>query len=258
MSVLRFIQGLMWARRESIGGHSPVGGPQMDTGVISLRVAPTATTGAGDQTAMQSIPDSADAQANKGELLGVVARLQGFDGAAWDRIRALDSSVDAQAPSVGNLAAAGFGHVWWGDGTWHRHRGAAPSFMGNASASGAALVTGPGQVSAFHAPAANTQATIAVPAPGGGTLTVVTGITISCAAVAAQGPLEFVLRAGASGVGPIVWQATLGGLAGTTQTLALTGLSIVVSGNVATTLETIGAPAATNLARVSIQSFTVF
>lgn len=258
MGVLRFIQGLMWARRESIGGHSPVGGPQMDTGVISIRVAPTATTGAGAQTGMQSIPDNADAQAAKGELLGVVARLQGLnpDTGTFSRVRLDDDSGALPLRGVAScVSTVGKDFILRGDaGGWVARSQADRNSLATLSSAGAALSATPGEWSVFHAPAAATVATITRAA------TVLTrhvcrSITVSVGAVAAQGPLEFVLRDGAAGVGPILWQAVLSAPAGSADHITISGLSILGSVNTAMTLECLAAPAATNLARVSLAGY---
>lgn len=255
--MLRFIQGLMWARRESIGGHSPVGGPQMDTGVISIRVAPTATTGAGNQTGMQSIPDNADAQANKGELLGVVARLQGFSELLgdWNRLRAYPTDSDDVTPEATGavLGAASFSMGFHGGFTpqWERLRSASDPNLQTLRTQGAMLVSSPGEWTAHDAPAAATMAT-ATRAAAPGTSQVCRSITVSIATVAAQAPLEFVLRDGATGVGAIRWRLKLSALAGDCKAVTISGLNIYGTGGNAMTLESVGAPAAGNFATVSM------
>jgi hypothetical protein len=80
-------------------------------------------------------------------------------------------------------------------------------------------------------------------------------ITVSIAAVAAQGAINVVLRDGATGVGAILWQAVLIAAAGTSDRITLSGLNIAGSAGNAMTLETTAAPAATNFAVVSLSGY---
>jgi hypothetical protein len=80
-------------------------------------------------------------------------------------------------------------------------------------------------------------------------------ITVSVAAVAAQGIIRFNLRDGATGAGTVLWSCAMIVLAGDSRQVTLSGLNIFGSVNTAMTLESAAAPAATNFATVSLSGY---
>src|SRR5579864_6300261 len=111
-------------------------------------------------------------------------------------------------------------------------------------------------------PGAGVQATASLAASGGvhvasNVPTLLSWSFGDTAAVAA--PLTLVLRDGASGVGPILWQKRLGPLLAGTFTegniIIPVGQGIPGSGNTAMTLEFTAAPAATGFQTVDIQGY---
>lgn len=106
------------------------------------------------------------------------------------------------------------------------------------------------------APAANTAASTSRLAPSNEQRHVCTSITATLSAVAASGNITYVLRAGATGVGPIIWSASLIAPAGNGRDITLAGLRIAGALGAAMTLETTGAPGATNFATVAMSGVT--
>lgn len=107
-----------------------------------------------------------------------------------------------------------------------------------------------------HTPGAAAQATISKAAITGFAHTC-TSITVTLAAVGAQAAeLVFVLRDGASGAGTILWTGGMVGAAATSQNITISPLNIKGTRGTAMTLETTAAPAATNLAKVSMTGRT--
>lgn len=107
--------------------------------------------------------------------------------------------------------------------------------------------------SVYHTPAAATVATISVAANN--TLRhVATSVTVCIGAVANQAPIQFVLRDGATGAGTILWATRVGGLANTSNCVHAPGYWRG-SNNVAMTVESSSAPAATNFATVSVSGY---
>jgi hypothetical protein len=115
--------------------------------------------------------------------------------------------------------------------------------------------TGPTGTTIFSAPAAATQATVTQPAAGLGLRNVAQTITYSVAAVAAQPVLNLVLRDGASGVGTIIWQTTVGPIPIGASKEGSISVNIPGSTNTAMTLEFTAAPAAGNFETVALTSY---
>ena len=106
------------------------------------------------------------------------------------------------------------------------------------------------------APAAATQATVSRPADTNGRH-FIGSITVCVSTAAAQTPIVFNLRDGATGAGTVLWTVTLSVVAGNSwcQTANVNNIG---SNNTAMTLESAGAPAATNFASVSLNGFTTY
>jgi hypothetical protein len=187
----------------------------------------------------------------------------GYNAAAdrWARLRsvALDGNIiPASAVTTGVQAVAGAPLMALPDGTFYPQRGAAVDNLSSTAVdAGSAMVSLPGQWAITSAPAAATVATITRPAdPTGRHVCNTITATLTCAA--AQASLLVVLRDGATGVGPILWQGRMACLAGDGQTLVVSGLNIVGSLNTAMTLEFTAAPAATNFETVALTGHTAF
>ena len=110
---------------------------------------------------------------------------------------------------------------------------------------------------ASHVPAANAQATVTKAAAGVGARNVCTSLTVVLAATPTAPTavnLEVNLIDGASGGATYLWRATISlpATAGAMSGIALSGLEIVGTANVAMTLETSGAPGANIVASVSM------
>lgn len=199
-----------------------------------------------------------DAQPQSGAAYqGIAAKLQGLDAAGnWDRLRSLADNADAQAAlTLGLLAVASRPQMWNG-ATFDRMQNAAAANLAAAQQSHAALVTGAGQWAVNSQPAVATQASAsraAIP----GTRHVCKSVSVSLAAVAAQGIIYFNLRDGASGAGTILWSVAFVLAAGTSDRVTLSGLDIVGSVNTAMTLESSAAPAAGNFATAALTGITV-
>jgi hypothetical protein len=105
-----------------------------------------------------------------------------------------------------------------------------------------------------HTPAAATQAT-ASRAANASQRHVCTGIYAIISAVAAQAGIQVNLRDGASGVGTILWSQTIALPVGGIAVINISDLNIPGALNAAMTLETSGAPAATNFASVTLTGY---
>jgi len=121
----------------------------------------------------------------------------------------------------------------------------------------ATLVVQPGQWTATSSPASATQASASRVAGAGLTRHVAQCVTIGIVPVAAQAaPVVFNLRDGATGAGTVLWSVSLIGQAGVAQPPAtFCGLNIAGSAATAMTLESAGAPAATNFAYATLTGF---
>lgn len=106
-------------------------------------------------------------------------------------------------------------------------------------------------------PAAAAVATISKAAAGANYRHVATSITVCVSAVAAQAPLAFNLRDGATGAGAILWTVKLSAPLGYGQCVTVGDLAITGSLNTAMTLESAAAPAASNFATVSLTGYTI-
>lgn len=156
----------------------------------------------------------------------------------------------------GLLGVAGVPYLFDGDVLLSAQRLASAINLALQSGAGAALVRSGGDWAQQDTPAAATQATTSRAAGAAGTRHVCTSITISLAAVAAQVPLIFNLRDGATGAGTILWSVTLNAPAANGRDVVISGLSIVGSDATAMTLESAAAPAATNFAAVAMTGYS--
>lgn len=109
-----------------------------------------------------------------------------------------------------------------------------------------------------HAPAAATKPTITRAAGGANVRHTATSITVCAVGVAAQGPITFNLRDGATGAGTVLWTATVSAPIGQSVCVSPAPVNIVGSRNTAMTLEAAAAPAATNFATVSLTGYTEY
>ena len=87
-------------------------------------------------------------------------------------------------------------------------------------------------------------------AGGVGISRVLDGLYVSVAAVAAQVFLQIVVRDGAAGVGPIIFEQTIKVVTASTGDINVSGISLIGSANTAMAIEFLTAPAATNWQRI--------
>lgn len=165
--------------------------------------------------------------------------------------------IDADSTDRNALYAMARGQLFNGS-SWDRSREAsAANLSATVSSAGAQLISAPGEWSINSAPAANTQATATRAAGGAGVRHVLTSWAGDLNAVnAVAAPFEFVVRDGATGVGPILYRRRFIALAGDSKGFELSRLCIVGSANTAMTVETVGAPGAGNFATISASGFS--
>lgn len=195
MSGFGFNMAGLWARLENARARwLPIGGPATLDGMIALRVAPTATDASSEQQPFLAIEDNANG-ADPQTLLGVAARLQGFDGDLFHALRTMSPSVADQTDD-------------------------APGILVTAKKT---------ERSATDTPAAAVAATLTASGAGAGTRNITTAIcvTLACDAAAAA-PIVVTLTDSNDGV---LWSAALAAPANGTAVVSLTGLSIVGSDN---------------------------
>jgi hypothetical protein len=161
------------------------------------------------------------------------------------QVAAVSAPTDNQSTSLFALLVQAVGLLWDGTSTgFDRWRSASATNMGLKTASGAALVTRPGEWVEQHNPLSPaTLATCTIAAGGSGDRHVCTSISYSLiVGSTAQTAITVVLRDGASGTGTILWQITLGKAANEAMTVQhLDNLNIIGSVNSAMTLEFSGA-----------------
>lgn len=109
----------------------------------------------------------------------------------------------------------------------------------------------------FVAPAAAARAVVSIAAGGAGISRVLDALVVSVAAVAAQVFLDLVIRNGAAGVGPIVFQQVFKVVTANTVQIDLDGLNLIGSANTALAVEFLTAPAATNLQRIYASGYNI-
>lgn len=141
-------------------------------------------------------------------------------------------------------------------GTRDRVQTASATDIAATTGTGAAVVTGPGNWTVNHVPSTATQAT-KTKAAVAAQRHVCSSITasISCGATA-QTPILVYLRDGATGVGTILWAATLAAPANGASGISVTGLSIVGSVNTGMTLEFSAAGATATQQTVTLGGYT--
>lgn len=235
-----FIKNWMWGinaadvrANRSLG---PLGGDLDADSILNLRILARAIDSGGLPHLLRALNDASDANApiNADALLAVVARLQGFDGTDYSRLRTVSAAVQALvADKTGVLVQAKAAD--WG---------------------------------IEQRPAALAQATVTRAAGGPGARHVCTGITASVFipvgdAGVFTAPYQVVLRDGATGAGTVLWSSLAGQLSGAssrwTDHIQLSGLSIVGSANTAMTLEFTTAAAGgstTTQMQVALQGYT--
>lgn len=117
-------------------------------------------------------------------------------------------------------------------------------------------VSGPGSWSVTNTSAAAGTATVSKAAGAAGVRHIATGFTASIAAgAAAQTPLTFVIRDGATGVGTIIWTGVLSAPANDSANVGQALPNLVGSAATAMTIEFTGGGAANTLQSVSLSGF---
>jgi hypothetical protein len=131
---------------------------------------------------------------------------------------------------------------------------ASAAAQGTQPVSNVELTTDPGEWTVTNSPAVATVAT-ATRAAVAGVRHICKSYSATMVAVAAQGPVQLVIRDGASGVGAILWQDTANAGVGGRNSFALAGLNIAGTTGNAMTIEFTAAPAATNFEVVNMSGY---
>jgi hypothetical protein len=212
--------------------------------------------------ARQNLVDNADANATLGAtgvLGGAVARLQGFNGTTWDRLRSFAGNADAlAAPTLGLLGIKSFVTAFNGT-TYDRLRTNSAATLSASTQSFAMLAASPGEWSVNHTPAANTVATITRAAGAAGVRHVCRSIsaTLIGLAAAAEATVLVNLRDGATGAGTILWSTRLlvTGTTGSETGITLANLNVIGSAATAMTIEFAAAGGANTFEAVAITGY---
>lgn len=213
-----------------------------------------------DWDRLRTLVSNADAQAAAVDgLLGVVARLQALDeGGDFVRLRSANGSSTNVAPTQGmlNVICNLFARRNAGAGDFSRLFMADAAALAQTSSEGALLTQDTGCWAINHSPAANTRATITRGAGGAGVRHVCNAVTASLVGAGANNLIQVRLRDGASGAGTILWTCWLfNGAAQPRTEVSLSGLNIVGSAATAMTLEFDVAPAGGAIGDVSLVGF---
>lgn len=241
------------------GAVSPVGVTPGDASIPNgpgaLQVSVTGTSGGGEVAAIIAVSDNLDAQAPivNPVFLATLARLTGFNGVDWDRLRAL-TDANAQASVPGSLVTLARAQAYNG-ASWDRVAGVAGASMIAQSGLGSVLVNGSGQWSERNSPAAAARATVTRAAVAG-RRHVCQGFTFAVGGSGAAVVNGAVIRDGATGAGTILWEIVTGAPAGSWFVVALSGLNLVGSVNTAMTIEFVAAPPANVSQSVSMAGIT--
>lgn len=238
--------------------------------------------------------DAQTTGSSTGQLAGVGARLQAFNGTAYDRVRSFVGTADAiVAPTLGLLGSANFPLGFNGttfdrmrsvannadalavltlgtlavssflrafNGTsYDRVRTNSAATLASATQPFAMLCAAPGEWSINHTPAADTQATITRAAGAAGVRHVCRSIsaTLIGLAAAAETTVLINLRDGATGAGTILWSTRLlvTGTTGSETGITLSNLNIVGSAATAMTLEFAAAGGANTFESVALSGY---
>lgn len=194
--------------------------------------------------------------------LSVSAVLRSFNGTDYDRVRSRSNTADAIATNTtGNVQTLAY-NLGSNGTTFDRIKTASATNQSSAATTtlaGVQLVTLPGNWSVVNFPAAATQATASRAAGGAGVRHVCTGFTFSCsgAAAAATGLLQAVIRDGATGVGTIIWTASIQAPLADSKEITVSGLSLLGTANTAMTIEFVAAGAAGTQEAVTMYGYSV-
>lgn len=183
-----------------------------------------------------------------------IARLTGFDGVDWDRVRVGADNADAQAAATLGVLLSMARQQGWNGAAFDRIRTLSAANLAAFSGIGGLVTAGPGEWALDSQPAAATQATVTRAAVAA-QRHVCRSISVSVVGVAAQPIIRFNLRDGATGAGTVLWSTAISVLAGDSKQVTISGLNIFGSVNTAMTLESAAAPAATNFAQVSLSGY---
>lgn len=208
--------------------------------------------GTNDNVTLNPTPVGLPTQA----FAGVAALMYGLrsGGATMDRIRAAADNADGQAALTLGALLALARLTGWNGATWDRLKTLSAANLATFSSVGA-LMTRPGDWSITNAPAANTIATI-TKAGVAGTRHVCTSLLGAMAAPLAATPVTtLVLRDGASGVGAILWSTTHMAGVGFADEVQSGPVNIVGTAGNAMTLEWLAAPGANNFQSVALTGY---
>lgn len=159
---------------QGVGGGTalPISGAVTVSGTVA---ATQSGAWAVDVNELAAAVAAADALANP-TTAPVVAVVEGWNGAQWDRLRALGDDTDGVAQgTLGRLLAVARNSLYTGASTWDRQRGTDGHTYGDHPATLSVTVTG----------GANAVATATLPAAGAGLFHFITHISIRRVATAA-------------------------------------------------------------------------
>lgn len=192
-------------------------------------------------------------------LLGEKSFPVGFNGTSYDRLRSFAGNADAvAAPTLGLLGQLTFNALFNGT-TYDRWRSNSAATLSATTQPFAALTAQPGEWSITHTPTANTQATITRAAGAAGVRHVCRSISFSLIGLAASAEATVLvnLRDGATGAGTILWSQRLlvTGTTGSQTGITLSGLNIFGSAATAMTLEFAAAGGADTFESVALTGY---
>lgn len=174
----------------------------------------------------------------------------------WTPIRSATDGLSA----TNVLAVTGELH---NGATLEMPRSASAANQSAATKTGVGVVARPGEWTALHVPATATQATISKAAGAAGVRHICTSITATLAAgasaLAAGAPLTVNLRDGATGAGTVLWTSIINipANAAESNTITISGLSIVGTAATAMTLEFAAAGGTNSYQSVSMTGYSV-
>lgn len=200
---------------------------------------------------LRTIPDDADSQAALGiGLQGVVSRLQGFDPNGGDFNRVTVGPPEDQLDVDLRNAVDTNSHLMLRSGfdnsIWNPLRANAAANLAQTTQEFSAMVANPGEWAVNSEPAVSVQATATRAAGAAGVRHVCRSLHFSLNAVVAQANIYCRVRDGASGAGAILWSQCVALPAAGLYNVVLSGLNILGSAATAMTFEWSAAPTATN------------
>lgn len=189
----------------------------------------------------------------------VIGTLDAADVQAWDlRVDGINPVADATFPEFQIAPPVAAVNYLWNGTTFDRQASAGAASVAADPVVGAMLVTEPGEWTENDGPAANTQSTATHAAGGAAERHICKSITATLIAGAtASNAISVRLRDGITGVGTILWRATMTVPIGVGQSIVIPNINIIGSVATAMTLEFAGAAGVTTIENVAMSGITV-